>query len=188
MLATPLNVLLYDLSVNYPRYEISCDGGCSITADGVSYTESNIIVEVNAGFIYLNISSIEQPIAPQLLEIKSSSNGLVHVDNYSRKSYGGTPRNTFRGSLIWKKDTIKNLSLGTYVQQAIVMNKLSFDEYMQGIAETSDSDNVVKQKLILLLAKTYTLFYINGENTHPSIPAGASYQAIDNPDMFQKYV
>jgi peptidoglycan hydrolase-like amidase len=59
---------------------------------------------------------------------------------------------------------------------------------MKGIAETSDSDHPEKQKTILLLAKMYALFYINGENNHPSIPEGVSYQAIDNPDMFQKYV
>ena len=59
---------------------------------------------------------------------------------------------------------------------------------MKGIAETSDSDNIEKQTLVLLLAKMYTLFYINGQNSHPSIPAWVSYQAIDNPDMFQKYV
>jgi peptidoglycan hydrolase-like amidase len=34
----------------------------------------------------------------------------------------------------------------------------------------------------------YTLFYMNGFNVHPSIPVGADYRAIDNPDMFQKYV
>ncbi|MEI7919512.1 MAG: hypothetical protein WCH65_04890 [bacterium] len=69
-----------------------------------------------------------------------------------------------------------------------MVNKTTFDNYMKGIGETSDSDSLEKQKLVLLLAKMYTLFYINGKNAHPSIPAGASYQAIDNPDMFQKYV
>ena len=29
---------------------------------------------------------------------------------------------------------------------------------------------------------------MNSANIHPSIPAGADYRAIDNPDMFQKYV
>lgn len=110
------------------------------------------------------------------------------MDNYLRKSYGGTPWNTFRGSLIRKKDTLKHLSSGTFKEQAVVINRTSFDNYMKGIAETSDSDNIEKQTLVLLLAKMYTLFYINGQNSHPSIPAGASYQAIDNPDMFQKYV
>jgi len=110
------------------------------------------------------------------------------VDNYLRKSYGGIPRNSFRGSLIRKKDTLKHLSLGTFKEQVVVINRTLFDNYMKGIAETSDSDNREKQTLVLLLAKMYTLFYMNGQNSHPSIPAGASYQAIDNPDMFQKYV
>lgn len=187
-LQTPLNVLLYELSMNYPRHEVSCDGYCIIQADAETYTGASAIVEMSNGFVYLSLPTMEQPLLVDLLEISSSSNGLVRVNNYLRKSYGGTPRNTFRWSLIWKKDTIKDLSAWSFVEQAIVVNRLWFDEYMKWIAETSDSENIEKQKTVLLLAKMYTLFYINGENVHPSIPAWASYQAIDNPDMFQKYV
>ncbi len=185
---SPLNVLLYELSVGYPRYEISCDGWCLIQADGTTYTETKPIVEVSNGFIYLTIPSLENPLQVVELEISSMNGGLVYIVNYPRKSYSWIPRNSFRWSLIWKKDTLKNLSLGKFVEQAVVINKLDFNDYMKGIAETSDSDNIEKQTLIMLLAKMYALFYINGENSHPSIPAGATYQAIDNPDMFQKYV
>jgi len=184
----PLNILLYELSTSFPRYEISCDGWCSIQADDKTYTDTKPIVETSNGFVYLTLPTFENPLEIKLLEISSLSGGLVHVNNYTRKSYGGTPWNTFRGSLIWKKDTIKNLAAGKILYQAVVINKTSFNNYMKGIAETSDSDNIEKQTLVLLLAKMYTLFYINGQNSHPSIPAGASYQAIDNPDMFQKYV
>lgn len=188
LVQTPLNVLLYELSMNYPRHEVSCDGYCVIQADDETYTGASVIVEMSNGFVYLSLPTMEQPLLVDLLEISSSSNGLVRVNNYLRKSYGGTPRNTFRWSLIWKKDTIKNLSVWNFVDQAVVINKVSFDNYMKGIAETSDSENIEKQKTVLLLAKMYTLFYINGENVHPSIPAWVSYQAIDSPDMFQKYV
>lgn len=188
LIQTPINILLYELSTTLPRYEISCDWWCTIQADDATYTNAKPIVETSNGFVYLSLSTLENPLLVTNLEISSSSGGLVRVNNYTRKSYGGTPWNSFRGSLIWKKETIKNLSAGAFVDQAVVINKTSFDNYMKGIAETSDSDNIEKQKLVLLLAKMYTLFYINGENTHPSIPAGASYQAIDNPDMFQKYV
>ena len=34
----------------------------------------------------------------------------------------------------------------------------------------------------------YALFYMNNQNVHPSIPAGANYTAIDDPNMYQKYV
>lgn len=188
LMQTPLNILLYELSTSYPRFEISCDGGCAIQADDQIYTGATPVVETSNGFIYLTLPNFENALAVSNLEISSSNWGLVRVTNYMRKSYGGTSWNSFRWSLIRKKDTIKKLPSGEFVQQAIVTNKTSFDNYMKGIAETSDSENVEKQKLVLLLAKMYTLFYINGQNSHPSIPAGASYQAIDNPDMFQKYV
>ncbi len=184
----PLNILLYELSTSYPRFEISCDGGCTIKADDKVYTDTAPVVETSNGLVYLTLPRFENALAVKVLDISSVDGWLVRVNNYSRKSYGGVARNTFRWSLIWKKDTLKNLAAGKYLEQAIVTNKTTFDNYMKGIAETSDSDNIQKQTLVLLLAKMYTLFYINGKNTHPSIPAGASYQAIDNPDMFQKYV
>lgn len=188
LLQIPLNILLYELSTSYPRYEISCDGGCIIHADDKTYTNASPVIETSNGFIYLTLPSFENPLVVNILDISALSWWLVHVNNYIRKSYGGTPRNTFRWSLIWKKETIKNLAAGKYLDQIVVINSTTFDNYMKGIAETSDSDNIEKQKLVLLLAKMYTLFYINGKNSHPSIPAGVSYQAIDNPDMFQKYV
>jgi len=188
IIQNPVRVLLYELSVQYPRYEITCDGWCRIEADGTVYTESSAIVEVANGMIYLNIPSLEQHISPAVLEISSVQGGLVRVNNYTRKSYAGLSRNSFRWSLIWTKDRIRLLSSGQFVEQAVVINKLWFNDYMKGIAETSDAEHIEKQKLILLLAKTYTLFYINGQNSHPSLPAGWSYQAVDHPDIFQKYV
>jgi len=45
-----------------------------------------------------------------------------------------------------------------------------------------------KLKVMALLAKDYVLFYQNKKNVHPSIPVKASYNAIDDPRIFQKYV
>jgi hypothetical protein len=39
-----------------------------------------------------------------------------------------------------------------------------------------------------LVAKNYMLFYMDKKNNHPSLPFNAGYNAIDNPDIFQKYV
>lgn len=38
------------------------------------------------------------------------------------------------------------------------------------------------------ISKGYALFYKWNKNKHPSIPVGAKYDAIDNPELFQKYV
>jgi hypothetical protein len=39
-----------------------------------------------------------------------------------------------------------------------------------------------------ILAKSYMAYYLNPANRHPSIPTGETYNAIDDPDYFQKYV
>jgi hypothetical protein len=39
-----------------------------------------------------------------------------------------------------------------------------------------------------LISKSYALFYMHPENQHPNIPIQSSYNAVDNPNIFQKYV
>lgn len=188
VLTLPVTVLLYELSTSYPKYELSCDGWCSILADGERYVESGAVVEVFDGNIYLNILSLEHHLSPQVLSVSSVQWWLVRVTNYTRKSFAWIPWNRFRWSLVWKKERIKLLWSSSFVEQAVVANTLSFSDYMKGIAETSDAEHKEKQKLILLLAKMYALFYITWENPHPSIPSWSFYQFVDHPDIFQKYV
>ncbi|MEI7919513.1 MAG: hypothetical protein WCH65_04895 [bacterium] len=96
LIQTPLSILLYELSVNYPRYEVSCDGGCTIVADTKTYTDTNPIVETSNGFVYLTLPPFENALAVKNLEISSISGGLVRIDNYARKSYAGILWNSFR--------------------------------------------------------------------------------------------
>jgi hypothetical protein len=39
-----------------------------------------------------------------------------------------------------------------------------------------------------LISKSYALFYMHPKNIHPNIPSKATYQAVDDPRIFQKYV
>jgi len=181
-----INVLLYDLSINNNRWEINCDGVCKIIIDNQISKNSSLILESYNNFLYL--ASWENYITPSKVEISSLNWWEVKVVSYNRKSYGGTPRNTFHWSLIFKQNPIRNLISWNIEKRFVIINRLAFNDYMKGIAETSDTDNINKQILILLLAKMYSIFYLNNQNVHPSIPVGANYTAIDNPDMFQKYV
>jgi len=70
---SPLNILLYELSVNYPRYEISCDSGCIIQADGTTYTHDHPVVEASDGFIYLTLPEFENALTVTSLEISSAN-------------------------------------------------------------------------------------------------------------------
>lgn len=73
LVASPLNILLYELSVNYPRYEISCDGGCVIQADDTIYTHDHPVVEASDGFVYLTLPEFENALAVTSLEVSSAN-------------------------------------------------------------------------------------------------------------------
>jgi hypothetical protein len=64
-----INVLLYDLSMNYHRWEITCDGLCRVITNGSLSTKNSIILESYDGFLYL--TSGENSITPDKVEIAS---------------------------------------------------------------------------------------------------------------------
>jgi hypothetical protein len=64
-------VLLYDLSVNYHRWEIGCDGMCKVVIDGKSRSMDALSIESNEDFLY--IADGENYITPQKLEISDMS-------------------------------------------------------------------------------------------------------------------
>jgi len=59
---------------------------------------------------------------------------------------------------------------------------------LEGVAESSDQEPDEKRKVLALLTKQYILYYLNRKNEHPSIPPNTTYNAIDDPRSFQKYV
>lgn len=71
LLRTPLTILLYELSTSYPRYEISCDGGCTIKADDKVYTDTAPVVETSNGLVYLTLPRFENALAVKVLDISS---------------------------------------------------------------------------------------------------------------------
>jgi hypothetical protein len=89
-----INVLLYDLSMNYQRREITCDGMCKITVNtGQISKENSLVMESYNGFLYLTTG--ENSVMASQVEIASASGGLVTVPSYARTSYGGMHWNTF---------------------------------------------------------------------------------------------
>ena len=73
LLQVPLNILLYELSMNYSRYEISCDGGCRIQADDKEYTDTKPVIETSNGFVYLTLPNFENSLAVSSLHISAMS-------------------------------------------------------------------------------------------------------------------
>jgi hypothetical protein len=125
-----VKVLLYDLSTSYNTRNLSCEGKCTIVADGKTYTDQTPIVETHDGFLYLTIEdSIYGP--DKITVTPGKKDGLITFTKYNRTSYAKNPWNTFRGSIIFAKDKIKNMKTSTYDEKFVVINDLPFNDYMK---------------------------------------------------------
>ena len=51
-----------------------------------------------------------------------------------------------------------------------------------------ETESQTKNEVMALISKSYALFYMQPENQHPNIPSKSTYNAVDNPNIFQKYV
>lgn len=185
-----ISVLLYELTTKYNTFEVFCEGWCEFLVDWQTYNFSEAKISRTPTSSVLpyaitlsndNFTTIAQEI------IVSSANNLIQIVNYDRKSYAGIPRNTFHWKLIFKTENYKTID-GILKNDYVVINQLSFSDYLKGIVESNDTETLEKNKVMALISKNYALFYLASGNIHPSIPQGASFQAIDSPEMFQKYV
>jgi 6-phosphogluconolactonase (cycloisomerase 2 family) len=125
-----MKVLLYDLTANYEIWNLSCEGKCIINVDGKIYTYQTPIVESHNGFLYLTIE--ENIYGPEKMTITAGrKDGLITFSNYNRASYAKNPWNSFRGSIIFTQDKIKNMKSGNYDTKYVVINELPFNDYMK---------------------------------------------------------
>ncbi len=67
----------------------------------------------------------------------------------------------------------------------VLINELPLEDYLKGLAETSNGDHVEKMKTIIVAARSYAYFYTKAENR--KFP-GKPYDGSDDPDVFQKYL
>lgn len=182
-------VLLYELSQDFNEYDITCTSECTITYQKLWEASVNTMYTDKAKIIVWN--DLELQVKWKIIHAIgltiSSKNDIVTVSNYERKSYTWIPWNSFHWTLVFRKDYIKDKNWNQEYKY-VVINWLSFDDYMKWIVETNDTESQAKNEVMALVSKSYALFYMDPQNIHPSIPTNASYNAVDDPDIFQKYV
>jgi len=179
-----IKVLLYTASTSMTGWNIECEKWCNISVD------TKEIKNVKKATIQDNGTNLKVSINWKdytANEVYVSNKNIVQISNFERKWYDGTMRNVFKGNLIIKQDNLKDLEKG-YIKKYVVINDLPFEDYMNWIGEISEKQSLEKIKAMSLIIKSYTLFYMQNQNKHPSIPAGARYNAVDDPRIFQKYV
>ncbi len=104
---------------------------------------------------------------------------VLRVKNWDRKpswdKSGTMNDNLFRGKIEVRNEN----------GNIILINELPLEDYLKGLAETSNGDHVEKKKTIIVAARSYAYFYAKKENR--KFP-GKPYDGSDDPDVFQKYL
>jgi len=180
-----IKILLYELTQNYNEYKISCDWWCTFKFDGNTINCNNW--EISQWIWWTLAITINDITYTTQKVIVSSKNNIISIENYNRKSYAWIPRNTFHWDLIFQKDYMMDKKWNQSYKY-VVINDLLFSDYMKWIVETNDTETQTKNDVMALISKSYALFYMSPDNQHPNIPSNATYNAVDDPDIFQKYV
>lgn len=182
-----VNVLLYEASTTLPQREFLCQN-CIIQDDqGTVYTD-NIFTIIDNGTSLTYSSKTKNKTIKTISITPKRTDGTTFILNYNRKSYANIAWNHFYGTITIAQQPIKLLDNPNITQQYVVMNNLPFDLYLRGIIESNDTEPTEKIKTMSLLAKNYILFYLDPAHRHPSIPEKATYLAVDDARIFQKYV
>ena len=183
LIKQPVKVLLYNLS-KFEHYNINCSLKCSIITSHwrIDNIKKLQIDKLNSLIVWI----WNKMITTNSITILWNW-GEIIFSNYKRKSYAWIPWNSFRWNIAIKKTLIKEI-WWLVKNKFAVINMLSIDNYLAGIAESNDQMPFQKVKVMALLAKDYLLFYLNKKNIHPSIPNWVVYNVIDDPRIFQKYV
>ena len=89
----------------------------------------------------------------------------------------------------WNTSLNDNLFRGTIEvrtvnDETVLINELALEDYVKGIAEVSNTDNIEKVKTILVLARTYAYYYLTEDEKFPGLP----YDLDDDPEVSQKYL
>lgn len=66
-----------------------------------------------------------------------------------------------------------------------VVNEIDLKDYMRGIAEVPEEDEMEKRKALQVISRSYVNYYIS-QNKHLKFPK-KHYNASDDPNIFQKY-
>ncbi len=180
-----VDVLLYDLTAGYDNRDMSCESLCIVKLDGQTITWAKIVnVVKDTATDGLNVFIDLKKYTSKNVYIQNNS--IITMTNYDR-GVSGYPMNLFRGNISIHKDDYNNLDYGL-INRYVIVDSVTLDDYLAGIGEASELQSEEKLKVMALLVKNYALFYIEGKNPHPSLPDGATYNAVDDPRIFQKYL
>lgn len=79
-----------------------------------------------------------------------------------------------------------NIGIIVEDNRILLINELSMEAYLKGLAETGPNDHYEKRKVLAVIARTYALFYMQDHERKFSYTI--YYDGCDDPNVFQKYL
>lgn len=184
-----VRVLLYEAS-KQKTWDITCSPSCLMRINAKSQIIKTISVTAVTWWLF-RVTFWNKTIKTKMFGLSayntSTSSGFITINNYNRTASNGIGLNVFRQGMLFSYGPTKNLDWKINTEPQLI-NLVSLDNYMRGVAEASDKEPQTKSDLLALLSKSYIMYYLWGVIKHPSIPEGALYNAIDDPRFFQKYL
>ncbi len=170
------------IRLSFPENEakISSTGQVEVIADNEKiFTLSagdTITLKKNGNKIFVDKNARDYLV----VKIKpTASNSVLEIENWERypawTSDQSINDNRFKGML----------EARVYDSKFTIINELSFEDYLKGVAEVASGTHFEKKKVMAILARSYAYFYLQPENTKF---AGAPFDGSDSPAEFQKYL
>ncbi|MBI3332306.1 N-acetylmuramoyl-L-alanine amidase [Candidatus Peregrinibacteria bacterium] len=108
---------------------------------------------------------------------ESNTSGVLRLESVSplKIASWNRPANRFRGALECR----------VIEGKLVLINELSLEDYLAGLAEEPDSEPWQKQRAFAIAARTYAAYYIDASN--PRKFPGMPYDGSDSPATFQAY-
>ncbi len=112
----------------------------------------------------------DKRIASDALWMEPDASGFLSVDTVKGK------RRSYRGGIECR----------VIDGQLALINELSLDDYMRGLAEEPDTEPYEKQRAFAIAARTYAAYYIKAAGDKRKF-IGKPYDGSDDPAIFQSY-
>ena len=111
--------------------------------------------------------------------ISKNSNNILSIQNWSRYHSWDKKKKHNDNKFF---DTLEFRVIDDHL---VLINELSLEQYLAGVAESPEGEPLEKQKVMAVLARSYAAFYLKPENQKfPHLP----FDGSDSPDEFQKFL
>lgn len=174
----PPRAIRIDLAYRGTPAVISADGAFSLYQGATKLASLSANQKASVSFQNNNFQVIIDDHQTYTISAKPrfvpAAGTIMRIDNWNHQSGSNINYNQYRGVL----EAI------IYDGELHLVNELSMEDYLRGLAEENDREPLEKIKAMMIIARTYGRFYMDVAKKFP----GAPFDLNDDPQYSQKYL